>query len=113
DPRVQGTVAAVERTLLRDGLVRRYDTDYGADGLPGTEGAFLACGFWLADNYAFARRTRQAGELFERLLPLRNHVGLLAEEYDPALQRQLGNFPQGFSHQALICTAAAIDTARP
>jgi GH15 family glucan-1,4-alpha-glucosidase len=109
DPRVQGTVAAVERILLRDGLVWRYATEHGTDGLPGTEGAFLACSFWLADNYAFAGRTHEARELFERLLGLRNHLGLLAEEYDPALQRQLGNFPQGFSHQALIFTAAAID----
>jgi GH15 family glucan-1,4-alpha-glucosidase len=112
DPRVKGTVAAVERTLLRDGLVRRYNTEDGTDGLPGTEGAFLACSFWLADNYAFAHRTSEAEELFERLLGLRNHLGLLAEEYDPALQRQLGNFPQGFSHEALIFTAAAIDTGR-
>jgi GH15 family glucan-1,4-alpha-glucosidase len=88
-------------------------TDHGTDGLPGTEGAFLACSFWLADNYAFAHRTNEAEELFERLLGLRNHLGLLAEEYDPTLQRQLGNFPQGFSHQALIFTAAAIDMARP
>jgi GH15 family glucan-1,4-alpha-glucosidase len=113
DPRVQGTVAAIEHTLLHDGLVRRYVTDHGTDGLPGTEGAFLACSFWLADNYAFAHRTNEAEELFERLLGLRNHLGLLAEEYDPTLQRQLGNFPQGFSHQALIFTAAAIDMARP
>jgi len=113
DPRVQDTVAAIERTLLRDGLVRRYITEHGADGLPGTEGAFLACSFWLADNYTFAHRTREAEELFERLLGLRNHLGLLAEEYDPASRRQLGNFPQGFSHQALIFTAAAIETARP
>jgi len=111
DPRVQGTVAAVERILLRDGFVQRYVTDHGADGLPGTEGAFLACSFWLADNYAFANRLHEAEELFERLLGLRNHLGLLAEEYDPALRRQLGNFPQGFSHQALVCTAAAIDAA--
>jgi GH15 family glucan-1,4-alpha-glucosidase len=113
DPRVQSTVAAVERTLLRDGLVRRYVTEDGADGLPGTEGAFLACSFWLADNYTFAHRTHEAEELFDRLLGLRNDLGLLAEEYDPTLQRQLGNFPQGFSHQALIFTAAAIEAARP
>jgi GH15 family glucan-1,4-alpha-glucosidase len=110
DPRVQSTVAAVERTLLRDGLVRRYATEHGTDGLAGDEGAFLACSFWLADNYAFASRVRDAEELFERLLGLRNHLGLLAEEYDSTLRRQLGNFPQGFSHLALIVTAAAIET---
>ena len=109
DPRVQGTVAAVERTLLRDGFILRYVTEHGTDGLPGTEGAFLACSFWLADNYAFAGRTRDAEQLFERLLGLRNHLGLLAEEYDPTLKRQLGNFPQGFSHLALITTAAGIE----
>jgi GH15 family glucan-1,4-alpha-glucosidase len=111
DPRVQGTVAAVERTLLRDGLVLRYATEPGIDGLPGDEGAFLACSFWLADNYAYARRTQEAREMFERLLGLRNHLGLLAEQYDFKRQRQIGNFPQGFSHLALICTAALIDAA--
>jgi GH15 family glucan-1,4-alpha-glucosidase len=111
DPRVQGTVAAVERTLLRDGFVLRYVTEHGTDGLPGTEGAFLACSFWLADNYAFARRTQEAEAMFERLLGLRNHLGLLAEEYETRLQRQVGNFPQGFSHLALIFTAAGIATA--
>jgi GH15 family glucan-1,4-alpha-glucosidase len=112
DPRVQGTVAAVERTLLRDGFVLRYDTQHGADGLPGTEGAFLACSFWLADNYALAGRVADAEELFGRLLGLRNHLGLLAEEYDPVLQRQIGNFPQAFSHLALVFTARLIDLAR-
>jgi GH15 family glucan-1,4-alpha-glucosidase len=111
DPRVQGTVAAVERTLLRDGFVLRYVTEHGTDGLPGAEGAFLACSFWLADNYAFAGRTQEAEAMLERLLGLRNHLGLLAEEYDPALRRQVGNFPQGFSHLALIFTAAGIDAA--
>ena len=108
DPRVKGTVAAVERELLRDGFVLRYDTKHGADGLPGVEGAFLACSFWLADNYAFAGRLREAEELYERLLSLRNHLGLLAEEYDPTLQRQVGNFPQGFSHLAVILTASVL-----
>jgi GH15 family glucan-1,4-alpha-glucosidase len=105
DPRVIGTVAAVERELLRDGLVMRYDTGTGADGLPPGEGAFLACSFWLADNYILLQRYDDARALFERLLALRNDVGLLAEEYDPVAQRQLGNFPQAFSHLALINTA--------
>jgi GH15 family glucan-1,4-alpha-glucosidase len=111
DPRVRGTVAAVERTLLRDGFVLRYGTEHGADGLPGSEGAFLACSFWLADNYAFAGRLAEANALFDRLLGLRNHLGLLAEEYEPRLQRQIGNFPQAFSHLALIVTAHLIDVA--
>ncbi len=110
DPRVKGTVAAIEKTLYRDGFVLRYETEHGTDGLPGSEGAFLACSFWLADNYAFAGRLAEAEELFERLLALRNPLGLLAEEYDPQLQRQVGNFPQGFSHLALIFTAHVIDT---
>ena len=110
DVRMKGTVAAVEKTLLRDGFVLRYATEQGADGLPGTEGAFLACSFWLADNYAFAGRLDEAEGLFHRLLDLRNHLGLLAEEYDPKLQRQVGNFPQGFSHLALIFTAHLLDS---
>jgi GH15 family glucan-1,4-alpha-glucosidase len=110
DPRVVGTVAAIEKGLLRDGFVLRYDTAEGKDGLPGQEGAFLACSFWLADNYAFAGRTAEAEALFERLIALRNHLGLLAEEYDPRLQRQIGNFPQGFSHLALIMSAFIIDS---
>lgn len=113
DPRVQSTVRAIENTLLRDGFVLRYATEHQVDGLPGSEGAFLACSFWLADNYAFAGRTREAEEMFERLLSLRNPLGLLAEEYDPALRRQIGNFPQGFSHLALIASAHILDTQRP
>jgi GH15 family glucan-1,4-alpha-glucosidase len=109
DPRVKGTIDAVEKHLLRDGFVLRYQTESGADGLPGSEGAFLACSFWLADNYALAGRTREAEELFDRLLGLRNHLGLLAEEYEPKLHRQIGNFPQGFSHLALITTATVLD----
>ena len=112
DPRVKGTVAAIEKTLVRDGFVLRYATEHGTDGLPGTEGAFLACSFWLADNYAFAGRLAEAEELFHRLLDLRNHLGLLSEEYDPRLQRQIGNFPQAFSHLALIFTARVIDAVR-
>ncbi len=105
DERVRGTVAAIERRLVRNGLVMRYDTGAGTDGLPEGEGAFLACSFWLADNYALLGRMQEARALFERLLALRNDVGLLAEEYDPGLRRQLGNFPQAFSHLALINTA--------
>jgi GH15 family glucan-1,4-alpha-glucosidase len=112
DPRVQGTVAAIEKGLVRDGFVLRYATERGTDGLPGNEGAFLACSFSLADNYAFAGRLDEAERLFQRLLDLRNHLGLLAEEYDPALKRQLGNFPQAFSHLALIFTARVIDGMR-
>ncbi len=109
DPRVQSTVKAIEKDLLRDGFVLRYDTKHGIDGLPGSEGAFLACTFWLADNYAFAGRVTEAEELFERLLHLRNHLGLLSEEYDPRLLRQIGNFPQAFSHLAMVLTARNIE----
>jgi len=105
DPRVKGTVAAVERTLLRDGFVLRYDTGSGADGLPPGEGAFLACSFWLADNYVLQGRMEEARTLFMGLTGLCNDVGLLAEEYDQGRMRQVGNFPQAFSHLALIGTA--------
>jgi GH15 family glucan-1,4-alpha-glucosidase len=105
DPRIIGTVRAIERRLLADGFVRRYDTGEVQDGLPPGEGAFLACSFWLADNWILQGRVGEARELFERLLALRNDVGLLAEEYDPRLGRQLGNFPQAFSHVALVNTA--------
>ncbi len=110
DPRIQGTVRAVERHLLRDGFVLRYSTEAGVDGLPGSEAAFLACSFWLADNYALAGRLDEAEALFEKLLAIRNHLGLLAEEYDPLRRRQLGNFPQAFSHLAQIFTAALISS---
>jgi GH15 family glucan-1,4-alpha-glucosidase len=105
DPRVQGTVAAIERELMVDGLVLRYRTDDNVDGLPPGEGAFLACSFWLADVYAMLGRLDDAERLFEHLLSFRNDLGLLAEEYDPRAKRQLGNFPQGFSHIALVNTA--------
>jgi GH15 family glucan-1,4-alpha-glucosidase len=105
DERVRGTVAAIERELLRDGLVMRYDTGAGVDGLPPGEGAFLACSFWLADNYILLGRLDEARALFERLMSICNDVGLLAEEYDSTAKRQLGNFPQAFSHLALINTA--------
>ncbi len=105
DPRIIGTVKAIEQRLVVEGLVCRYDTGERIDGLPPGEGAFLACSFWLADNLILQRRVGEARELFERLLALRNDVGLLAEEYDPRLGRQLGNFPQAFSHVALVNTA--------
>jgi GH15 family glucan-1,4-alpha-glucosidase len=105
DPRIIATVAAIERRLFVGGFVCRYDTGEVADGLPPGEGAFLACSFWLADNFILQGRIGEARELFERLLALRNDVGLLAEEYDPRLGRQLGNFPQAFSHVALVNTA--------
>ncbi len=105
DPRVIGTLAAIERGLVRGGFVIRYDTGSGADGMPPGEGAFLPCSFWLADNYILQGRYDDARDLFTRLLALRNDVGLLAEEYDPVAQRQLGNFPQAFSHLSLINTA--------
>ena len=110
DPRVQGTVAAVERKLLREGFVMRYDTGTAVDGLPPGEGAFLACSFWLVDTYVLLGRYDEARALFERLLALRNDVGLLAEEYDPHSGRQLGNFPQAFSHLALINAAHSLST---
>jgi GH15 family glucan-1,4-alpha-glucosidase len=105
DPRIVGTVKAIEERLLVDGFVLRYDTGQGVDGLPPGEGAFLACSFWLADNYILQGRTAEARSLFERLLGLTNDLGLLAEEYDPRARRQVGNFPQAFSHVALINTA--------
>jgi GH15 family glucan-1,4-alpha-glucosidase len=105
DPRVHGTVRAIEQGLLHEGYVRRYTAKKATDGLPPGEGAFLACSFWLADNYALMGRTADATQLFERLLALRNDVGLLSEEYDPTERRLLGNFPQAFSHVGLINTA--------
>jgi len=105
DPRVKGTLAAIEKGLLREGFVLRYDTGITEDGLPPGEGAFLACSFWLVDNYVLQGRYDEAREMFERLLSLRNDVGLLSEEYDPRDGRMLGNFPQAFSHLALINSA--------
>jgi GH15 family glucan-1,4-alpha-glucosidase len=108
DPRVQGTIRAVERTLLRDGFVLRYATEEANDGLTGNEGAFLACSFWLVDAYAYSGRRKDAEELFERLLLLRNDLGLLSEEYDPSSKRLISNFPQAFSHLALIHSACVL-----
>jgi GH15 family glucan-1,4-alpha-glucosidase len=105
DPRFVGTVEAIERELVEDGFVLRYSTDEVDDGLGGKEGAFLACSFWLADAYALLGRLDDAKALFRRLLDVRNDLGLLAEEYDPATRRLLGNFPQGFSHVGLVNTA--------
>jgi GH15 family glucan-1,4-alpha-glucosidase len=106
DPRMRGTVEAIERDLVEEGLVLRYRTKPKVDGLPPGEAPFLACSFWLADNLALMGRREDARLLFERLLNLCNDVGLLAEEYDPVAQRLLGNFPQAFSHVALINTAS-------
>jgi GH15 family glucan-1,4-alpha-glucosidase len=107
DPRVKGTVAAIQRELTVDGLVHRYPPEgsQAVDGLPPGEGTFLACTFWLADNLVLMGRREEALAIFERLLTLRNDVGLLAEQYDAVSGRQLGNFPQAFSHVALVNTA--------
>ena len=106
DERVRSTIEAVERELVRDGFVLRYRTnENNVDGLPGHEGVFLLCSFWLADCLHLIGRTADARALFERLLTLQNDLGLLAEEYDPVAKRQLGNFPQAFSHVALVNTA--------
>ncbi len=105
DARVLGTIAAIERELLVDGLVMRYSTETGVDALPAGEGAFLPCSFWLADCYALAGRRAEAEALFERLISLRNDVGLFAEEYDPRAKCMLGNFPQALTHMALVNTA--------
>ncbi len=105
DPRMRGTVEFVEKTLLRDGFVDRYHTHVSLDQAGVREGAFLACCFWLADNYWLLGRHDEARQLFDRLAGLANDVGLLSEEYDPVAKRQLGNFPQAFTHVALINTA--------
>jgi GH15 family glucan-1,4-alpha-glucosidase len=111
DPRVQGTIRAIEKRLLRDGFVIRYETEHAPDGLTGSEAAFLACSFCLVDAYAYSGRRREAEELFTRLLGLRNDVGLLSEEYDPGSGRLLGNFPQALSHLALIHSASVLADA--
>jgi GH15 family glucan-1,4-alpha-glucosidase len=112
DVRVRGTVAAIQAHLVTDGFVARYRTDSAVDGLPPGEGAFLACTFWLADNLALQGRRSEARELFERLLSVRNDVGLLSEEYDPRTGRHLGNFPQALSHMALVNTAHNLSEPR-
>jgi GH15 family glucan-1,4-alpha-glucosidase len=118
DERMRATVDTIQRELCRDGLVLRYQTagSGNVDGLPGEEGVFLACSFWLADDLALMGRTNEARALFERLLGLANDVGLLSEEYDPDAGRLLGNFPQAFSHVAIVNTArvlSACEAAEP
>jgi GH15 family glucan-1,4-alpha-glucosidase len=116
DRRVLGTIAAIERRLMVNGLVRRYSTATHVDALPPGEGTFLACSFWLADCYLLTGRRQEAEALFERLLALGNDVGLFAEEYDPRAKRMLGNFPQALTHMALVNTARLLsmpeETAR-
>jgi GH15 family glucan-1,4-alpha-glucosidase len=118
DPRIKGTITAIEKGLLKNGYVARYNTNSDVDGVGGSEGAFLACSFWLVDCYVLQGRTKEAREMFEGLLAIRNDLGLLAEEYDPKEKRLLGNFPQAFSHLALVNSAynlnhAAADHHRP
>jgi GH15 family glucan-1,4-alpha-glucosidase len=111
DPRIAGTVKAIRERLCLDGLVRRYVPDDDLDWMPGGEGVFLACSFWLVDNLALMGRGEEATALFERLLGFCNDLGLLAEEYDPGARRQLGNFPQAFSHISLVNSAHNLGTA--
>jgi GH15 family glucan-1,4-alpha-glucosidase len=106
DPRIKATVAAIERELMSDGLLLRYDSGRASDGLPAGEGVFLACSFWLADAYLMQGRHDDACAMFEHLLSLRNDLGLLSEQYDPRTKRLVGNFPQAFSHLALVNTAS-------
>jgi GH15 family glucan-1,4-alpha-glucosidase len=114
DERVQSTVDAIQRTLMQDGLVLRYLTgDGGVDGLPGGEGVFLPCSFWLVDCLELLGRHDEAHALFERLLGLANDLGLIAEEYDPVNQRLLGNFPQAFTHLALVNSAFNLAAHHP
>jgi GH15 family glucan-1,4-alpha-glucosidase len=108
DPRILGTIEAIEKNLMHEGLLLRYRSDTGVDGLSGTENPFLACSFWLVSAYALAGRKDDAMELMERLLGLTNDVGLLSEEYDPDNDRMAGNFPQAFSHLALVGAALAL-----
>jgi GH15 family glucan-1,4-alpha-glucosidase len=113
DPRIVGTVDAVQRELGQDGLLLRYhpDADGGVDGLTGRESPFLACSFWLADALSMTGRQQEARQLFERLLELRSDLGLLSEEYDTGAGRQIGNTPQAFSHVGLVNTARQLSGA--
>ena len=113
DPRVLGTVRAIEQDLLSDGFVKRYETTTTKDGLPPGEGAFLACSFWLVDCMHMQGRKDDARAMFARLLALRNELGLLSEEYDPAAKRMTGNMPQAFSHTALIASAMNLSDTGP
>jgi GH15 family glucan-1,4-alpha-glucosidase len=113
DPRVVGTVEAIQRELVFDGFVKRYvQNDSEIDGLQGNEGVFLPCSFWLADNLALLGRHHEARQLFEQLIKLCNELGLISEEYDPSKKRLLGNFPQAFTHVALINTAQNLSVER-
>jgi GH15 family glucan-1,4-alpha-glucosidase len=105
DPRMERTISAIEQRLIRNGFVMRYSTEEVEDALPPGEGAFLACSFWLVDVYMLQERYEEAESLFGRLVGLRNDLGLLSEEYDPISKRLVGNFPQAFSHLALINSA--------
>src|SRR5207237_8649669 len=106
DKRIRGTIEAIERELMQDGFVLRYrPEEEGVDGLPGREGVFLPCSFWMVSCLHGMGRKKEARDLFERLLSVRNDLGLLSEEYDPTSKRQLGNFPQAFTHVSLINTA--------
>ncbi len=108
DPRIRGTVEAIERKLMPDGLVERYDTNSGSDGLPGKEGAFLTCSFWFVINLYLIGRKDDANALLDRLLALANDVGLISEEYDPKAKRMLGNFPQALSHISVVHAAFTV-----
>jgi GH15 family glucan-1,4-alpha-glucosidase len=108
DPRILGTIDAVQEDLLQDGFLRRYDNDATQDGFDSAEGCFVVCTIWLADTLHLAGREDEAREVFERVLSIRNDVGLLAEEYDPRRKRQLGNVPQAYSHVGLVNTARAL-----
>ena len=112
DPKMVGTVERIREQLEKDGLLERYRTGPGIDGLQGGEGTFLLCTFWLADVLALQGKHDEATKIFERLLSLRNDVGLLAEEYDPHAGRQLGNFPQAYSHVGIISTARILHRRR-
>jgi GH15 family glucan-1,4-alpha-glucosidase len=110
DPRIKGTVEAIERELMPAGLVLRYDTARVDDGLPPGEGVFLACSFWMVSSLKAIGRVRDARALFARLLKLRNNLGLLSEEYDTSHKRMVGNFPQAFSHIAMVNAAFDLDS---
>ncbi len=112
DPRVLGTITAIQNGLTEDGFVKRYDTTDSGDGLTGGEGLFLACSFWLVDALQLAGQHQAATQLFERLLALRNDVGLLSEEWDPTTSRQLGKTPQAFSHFPLVTSALQLHAGK-